>query len=59
MTPDRCYYIRRDGDTIEVNLNQVEKGIDTGLNIDKNEETWLHPVEIAYANMLEEINNEN
>ena len=54
MTPDRCYYVKRDGDTIEINLTKCEKGIDIGLNIDKNVETWLHPVEIAYAKLLEE-----
>lgn len=53
-SPDRCYYIQRDGHTIEINLNKCEMGIDIGLDLDTNEEVGLNPAEILLAQLYEE-----
>jgi hypothetical protein len=52
MTSERCYYLQREGRTIEVNLNLMDKGYNKGLVIsgcDTGEYICLSKAEILFA----------
>lgn len=55
MVFDRCYYIQRGCLTLEVDLNKVDMGWETGLCLETLEEMWLTSAEVFFAQYLEEV----